>query len=73
MVEHETYHRGLCDIKYVPRVVKHVCHSTEERHEPCLVEIFRFYIGLVESHAKLLHFTLSHPKLSARSIKCRRY
>ena len=48
----KTYHGGLCDIKYVPRVVKHVCHSTQERHEQCLVEIFRFYIGLVESHAK---------------------
>ena len=42
----------LCDIKYVPQVVKHVCHSTQEKHKRCLVEIFRFYIGLVESHAK---------------------
>ena len=36
----------------MPRVVKHLCHSTEEKHEPCLVEIFRFYIGLGESPAK---------------------
>ena len=48
----KTYHGGLCDIKYVPRVVKHVCHSIEEKHEPCLVEIFRLYVGLVETHAK---------------------
>ena len=48
----KTYHGGLCDIKYVPRLVKHVCHSTEEKHKPCLVEIFRFHTGLVESHAK---------------------
>ena len=48
----KTYRGGLCDIKYVPRVVKHVCHSTEEKHEPCLVEKFRLYIGLVETHAK---------------------
>ena len=46
------YHGGLCDLKYVPRVVKHVCHSIEEKHEPCLVEIFRLYVGLVETHAK---------------------
>ena len=36
----------------MPRVVKHVCHSTEEKREPCLVEIFRLYTGLVETHAK---------------------
>ena len=48
----KTYHGGLCDLKYVPRVVKHVCHSIEEKHEPCLVEIFRLYVGLVETHAK---------------------
>ena len=35
----------------MPLVVKHVCHSTEEKHEPCLVEIFRLYLGLVETHA----------------------
>ena len=61
----KTYHGGLCDIKYVPRVVKHVCHSTEEKHEPCLVEIFRLYIGLVESHAKKVtafHFKPSKTK-----------
>ena len=48
----KTYHGGVCDIKYVPRMVRPICHSTEEKHEPCPVEIFRFYIGLVESHAK---------------------
>ena len=36
----------------MPRVVKHVCHSIEEKHEQCLVEIFRLYTGLVETHAK---------------------
>ena len=50
----KTYHGGLCDLKYVPREVKRVCHSIEEKHvhEPCLVEIFRLYVGLVETHAK---------------------
>ena len=31
-------------------VVKHVCHSFEEKDEPCLLEIFILYI--VETHAK---------------------
>ena len=35
----KTYHGGLCDIKYVPRAVKHVCHPNEEKHKPCLMEI----------------------------------
>ena len=43
----KTYHGGLCDLKYV---VKHVCHSFEEKDEPCLLEIFILYI--VETHAK---------------------
>ena len=33
-------------------MVKHVCHSTEEKHELCLMEIFRLYTGLVETHTK---------------------
>ena len=50
----KTYHGGICDLKYVPRKVKHVCHSIGEKHEPsrCLVEIYTLYIGLVETYAK---------------------
>ena len=50
----KTYHGGICDLKYVPRKVKHVCHSIGEKHEPsrCLLEIYTLYIGLVETHAK---------------------
>ena len=48
----KTYHEGHCDIKYVPRVVTPVGHSNEEKYELCLVEIFRLYIGLVETSAK---------------------
>ena len=50
----KTYHGGICDLKYVPRKVKHVCHSIGEKDEPsrCLVEIYTLYIGLVETHAK---------------------
>ena len=50
----KTYYGGICDLKYVPRKVKHVCHSIGEKHESsrCLVEIYTLYIGLVETHAK---------------------
>lgn len=66
----KTYHGGLCDLKYVPRVVKHVCHSIEEKHEPCLVEIFRLYVGLVETHAKeVTAFYFKPSKLGSHSIK----
>ena len=45
----KTFHGGLTDLKYEPRVVKHVCHPLNEKHESCLVELFRMYIGLVQS------------------------
>ena len=33
----KTYHGGLLDLKYEPRVVRHMCHSVGEKHHPCLV------------------------------------
>ena len=36
-------------MKYEPRVVKHVCHPLNEKHESCLVELYRLYFGLVQS------------------------
>jgi hypothetical protein len=48
--------KRLSDLKYVPRVTKHVCHSIGTKHlQPCLVEIFILYIGLVESQAKRIN------------------
>ena len=64
----QTYHGGLGDVKYLPRVVKHVCHSNEEKHELYLVEIFRLlYIGLVKTGAKevtAFYFKPSKTKLA---------
>lgn len=49
----KTYHGGLRDMKYIPRVVKHVCHAIgAPEHQRCLVDIYRLYIGLVESKCK---------------------
>ena len=45
----KTFHGGLTDLKYEPRVVKHVCHPLNEKHECCLAELYRMYIGLVQS------------------------
>ena len=38
----------MLDLKYEPRVVKHVCHEVGQKHDPCLVEMHLLYIGLVE-------------------------
>ena len=35
----KTYHGGLLDLKYAPRVVKHVCHEVGQKHDPCLVDM----------------------------------
>ena len=48
----KTIHGGLLDLKYEPRVVRHICHSVGEHHERCLIEYYRLYIGLVQICAK---------------------
>ena len=40
------------DLKYEPRVVKHICHAVGEKHEPCLVDIYQMYIELVRDQSK---------------------
>ena len=48
----KTFHGGLLDLNYEPRVVKHVCHEVGQKHDPCLVGMYRLYIGLVEIFGK---------------------
>ena len=48
----KTFHGGLGDLKYEPRVVKHICHAVGEKHEPCLVDIYQMYIELVRDQSK---------------------
>jgi len=36
----KTFHSGLTDLKYESRVVKHVCHPLNEKHESCLVKLY---------------------------------
>ena len=51
----KTFHGGISDLKYIPKTVKHICHEEGVKHDPCLVEIYCLYIGLVE-----VHFTTRH-------------
>lgn len=48
----KTFHGGLCDLKYVPNSVKHICHDIGQKHDHRLLEVYRLYIGLVECKAK---------------------
>ena len=29
----KTFHGGLCDLKYVPNSVKHICHDIGQKHD----------------------------------------
>lgn len=39
----------MTDLKDIPKVVKHIFHPLGERHERCLVEMYKLYIGLVQT------------------------
>ena len=39
--ESKTFVGGLLDLKYEPCVMRHICHSVGEHHEPCLIEYYR--------------------------------
>ena len=41
--ESKTFVGGLLDLKYEPCVMRHICHSVGEHHEPCLIEYYRLY------------------------------
>ena len=44
----KTFHDCLNDLKYMPRNVEHVCRKTGEKHEPCLVLLYKLYFSMVE-------------------------
>ena len=33
--------QGFLDLKYEPRDEKHVCHEVGQKHDPCLVDMYR--------------------------------
>ena len=49
----KTFHGCLNDLKCTPRNVEHVCHKAGEKHEPCLVSLYKLYFSMVEKLAKL--------------------
>lgn len=48
----KTFHGGLNDLKYKPRLVKHFCHELGCQHSRCLVEIYELYLSKIEELAK---------------------
>ena len=45
----KTFHGGITDLKYKPRIVKHICHEEGKVHESrCLVDIYKLYIRLAK-------------------------
>ena len=49
----KTFHGGLLDLKYEPRVVRHICYEEGKEHTmPCLVKIYRLCISLAEIYNK---------------------
>ena len=60
--ESKTFVGGLLDLKYEPCVMRHICHSVGEHHEPCLIEYYRLYC-LLPNMCGLLCFTEMFHKL----------
>lgn len=63
----KTFHGGLKDLKYTPKSIKHICHGIGEVHEPCILEFYQVYIGLVqfkETKIDAFYFRPSKSKLA---------
>jgi hypothetical protein len=48
----KTFHGGLKDLKYEPKSKKHICHDMNGDHDPCILELYRLYIGLIQFKEK---------------------
>ena len=48
----KTFYTGLCDVKYVLKSIKDICHAIGQRRDPWLLDVYRLYIGQVECKAK---------------------
>ena len=60
----KSFHGGICDLKYVPRAVTHICHERGQTHARCLVEVYRLYLGFVIFLVKWTkHFTLGSRRI----------
>ena len=54
------YHGGLKDLKYKPRVVKHVCCTGKDiNHQPCIVNCYAIYMEKIKElagHVEAFYF-----------------
>jgi hypothetical protein len=67
----KTFHVGLKDLQYTPKSIRHICHGNGEKHNPCLLELYQMYIGLVQFKAKgndAFYFRPNESKLSFEII-----
>ena len=59
----KTFHRGITDLKYEPRKVRHICPERGQEHDRCLVQFYQLYIGLVETLSKRNEAFYFRPKV----------
>ena len=51
--------RSICENDFladVPKSIKHIFHHIGQEHGPCLLELYRMYIGLVESKSEEIDY-----------------
>ncbi|CAB4031463.1 zinc finger MYM-type 3-like [Paramuricea clavata] len=69
----KTFHGGLKDLKKKPRIVTRYCHEDEESvHEPCLVQMFKQYISLVNELNSIVPFLMKEAGLAIKTAHCLR-
>ena len=60
----KSFHGGICDLKYVPRAITHICHDRGLTYSRCLVEVYRLYSGFCDSPCKMGTAIYLKPKKS---------
>ena len=58
----KSFHGGICDLKYVPRAVTHICHERGQTHARSLVEVYRLYLGFCDFPCKMDKTCYFRPK-----------
>ena len=58
----KTFHGVFTDLKYKPRLVKHVCHPLNRKHECCLHERYIMCTGFVQACSNEVTSFYTKPK-----------
>ena len=56
----------VCEISHVPNSIKHICHDIGQKDDPCLLELYGLYSGLVECKAKKIDSFYVRPTKQVR-------